>query len=523
MLGLIKIIVTILSLFIGLGAAYNFLGDKNRAMVANWIANWTHAGFDAAIPVLHALEGALGPITVAFVAAFKQYGGPIATDIQGAIAPVIRTGLDTSAAGLTSRGVSTPDNALQMAADALVDAFGFGISSAAVTAAFEAVFPEKLNTLNGVGPMLAQMAGFDEVQAAVRGPLYEAAFGHSLKYHFRSVFKPELPSEDDAVSWHARRFIDDTQLKKIFDYSGLKPEYEAPYIQSAYRAIQPRALATLFQDAPLDEALMKDLLEKAGIFPQHIQPLIVAFRENSVKNVRNQYLSAIETAAERGNLTPAEVDSALTTLNFSNQAKGWVHLTIATRKLQQLEEIYRKSVSEAYHYGLIADVDYVPHLQAIGINIADAQAHYAVDSIKKQGTALVAAQRQAAADARKLEAAAVHAALAEFEARTIDALALSVALIAAGMAPALAAFAVAIATARQQAKQVVLFGKLMTHHEAQLLREQILAIRKQATAKLLSPQEEQTQLEQVGVPTEDALAMVSKDFAQTYKVVLPYQ
>ena len=32
--------------------------------------------------------------------------------------------------------------------------------------------------------------------------------------------------EADAVSWHARRFLDDAALKKVFDVSGLKTEYE---------------------------------------------------------------------------------------------------------------------------------------------------------------------------------------------------------------------------------------------------------------------------------------------------------
>src|ERR1700681_1312219 len=183
MVALITLLAYVIGIAVALGVGYNALGDKNRAMVANWLANWTHAGFDSAIPVLHALETTLGPLTAAFVAAFQQFGGPIARDIQGAIAPVIRTGLDTSAAGLTAHGESTPDNALQMASDALVDAFGFGISSAGVTAAFEALFPEKLNVLNGAGPMLAEMAGFAEVQSSVRDPLYHNAFGKSLEYH----------------------------------------------------------------------------------------------------------------------------------------------------------------------------------------------------------------------------------------------------------------------------------------------------------------------------------------------------
>ena len=139
---------------------------------------------------------------------------------------------------LTQNGESTPDNAVATATAAMGEAYGFGMASAATTAFFEACLPEKLNVLNGAGPLLAKMAGFDEIAAAVRDPLYHNAFGRALDYHFRSIFKPELPNEGDAVEWHSRGLLTDDQLRTIFNYSGLKTEYETPFITSAYRAVQ---------------------------------------------------------------------------------------------------------------------------------------------------------------------------------------------------------------------------------------------------------------------------------------------
>ena len=510
MLGLIRIVVQLLSLLVALGFIYNHLGDKNRAMIANWLANWTHAGFDAAIPLLNGLEAALGPLTAAFVAAFNQYGGTIATDIQGAIAPVIRAGLNTAANGLTTAGQSTPDNALTMASDALVDAFGFGIGSAGATAAFEAVFPEKLNVLNGVGPMLAQMAGFDEVQAAVRGPLYENAFGKSLDYHFRSIFKPDLPNEADAVQWHSRRLILDPELRNIFNYSGLKPQYEQPFIDNAYRAVQPRALATLFQDTDVPYTAMKNALEFAGLRDQEIALMLPAFQWNAVKNVRAEYVSALVRSAELGTVTMAELVQELNTLGYSAAASDLIQLTVATRKELQLAELYRKSISEAYKTGQITDPQYVPSLQAIGISAADAQAHYAVDQIAKTGKVLAQALRAANRLAEERMHAAGQAAIAGYKAGTLDAVALDAALLAAGYDPMVAGFAVAVQTLKRTGNEVSVYGVTLPRAAAVLLREQVGALGVQVKAKLVTPAEALTALAGYGVPAANAQALVAE-------------
>jgi len=523
MVGLIRILISLAGLIIGLGAIYNALGDKNRAMVANWIANWTHAGFDASIPVLNALQTTLGPITAAFVAAFEQYGGPIATDVRAPIAAVARDAFQTSTLGLTTSGESTPDNALQVASDAMADAFGFGISSAAVTAAFEAVFPEKLNVLNGVGPALAKMAGFDEVAAAVRDPLYENAFGKSLQYHFRGVFKPDLPSEFDAVLWHGRRLLTDDQLRIVFKYSGLKAEYEDPFVKSAFRSVQPRAIATAIQDVPFPRDTMRELLEFGGYRDKDINLMLDAFEGASTRNVRNQYLSATVTAAERGTLTPAEVDSNLTDLNFSDQAKHWVQLTIATRKLEQLAELYRKSISEDYKYGLITDAQYVPSLEAIGIAQADADAHYAVDSAVKLGREAAIAAREAAREAAAVTRAASRAALLNYQVGNFDAAALAAALAVAGVPIAIIPYAVDVAVLRKQASQRMVYGKLVAPADAVLLRERVAAIKEQVIKKVLDIPTARAQLEAFGIPPTNAQDLVAAWAAQALKTPLPVQ
>lgn len=527
MLAAIEAIWDILLVALGIYSAvtitWSVLTDSQKAAVINSITNVTRAAIAGALSLLADGQPYIGPIIDAFENAFKTYGPGFSTKISAPLGDLAGSEFRSTEALLKTVGLSTPDNAVDTAAEAIRTAFGFGMSSAGVTAVFESLFPEKLNVLNGVGPMFAKMAGFDEVVEQIRDPLYENAFGKSAEYHYRSVFKPELPDEFDAVLWHGRGLLTDAQLKSIFNYSGLKPEYENAFIQSGYRAVQPRAIATAIQDTPFPRAEMQDLLKFNGYRDHDIQLMLDAFEGASTRNVRNQFLSATVTAAERGTLTPAEVDSALTDLNFSDQAKHWVQLTIATRKLEQLAELYRKSISEAYKFSLITDAQYVPALQAIGIAAADANAHYAIDSEAKLGHEAAAAARAAARLAAETTRAAAAAALANYHSHNIDEIALTAALGAAGVPLQVIPWAVDLAIVRRQASMRLIFGKQVAPQDAELLREQVAALKEQVIKKLLDTTSARTQLQNLGLPPTNVEDLLARWAAQALKTVLPVQ
>lgn len=482
---------------------------KLKAAVQAWWTSLILNALDVSIPVLSAAGAALNPIVTAFVAAFQANGGELRAAVEAPVAAVAEAAFNTSSANLTGAGASTPDNAIAQAGAAFAAAFGFGISSAAVTAAFEAAFPEKLNVLNGAGPMLAKMAGFDEVAAEVLGPLYRNAFGRSLEYHYRSIFKPELPNEADAVEWHARRKLSDAQLTTLFGFSGLKPEYETAFIESAYRGLNPRTFATMFVDEPIPTATIKDAAEFYGLRDDDVTFLLAAIDRNSTKNVRQQYLAAAVRSTELGTMTPAELDGVLTDLKFSDEAKSYVQLTVATRKLEQLAELYRKSISEAYRYGQITDDQYVPALEAIGIGAADAQAHYAIDSIALRGrTALAAARAEAKLEASRTRAA-TQAAVASYSAGTLDEAALSVALIAAGVDPEIAAFIVTVQTERRLGPITFVYGRELARNDALVLKEKVAAVEAQYKKQLIADADAYAALSALQIPDANAKALIA--------------
>ena len=503
------LVEAILALIAGVAIWNKLLTPNQKKLAGNLLTNFYAGAVDIAQPLLSAVESELQPIASAFLAAFQQYGGPIAQTIRQPIADVAHAAYSASAAGLAGKGPSTPDNALDTAATAFADAFGFGISSAAVTAAFEAAFPEKLNTLNGVGPMLANMAGFEEVAGEVLGPLYRNAFGRSLEYHFRSVFKPELPREADAVEWHSRRLLTDDQLRALFEFSGLKPEYETPFVASAYRGLNPRTFASMFVDETVPHDTITAAAQFYGLRDDDITFLLTALDRKSTQNVRQQYLAAVVRSAELGTITPAELDADLTQLGFSDDAKSWVQLTVATRRLEQLAELYRKSIAIGYETGQIADADYVPALEAIGITAADAQAHYAIDSMKLRGKNLVAAAHSAQKLETEQKRAGTAAAIADYHAGKIDDVALTAALVGLGVDAETAAFLAAIQVDRRAGSMVFLYGVELPRNQALLLRERVAAFENQYKKQLITDADVTAALAELGIPEQRALALIA--------------
>ena len=494
-----------------IAAAFEIIFDKRgKTRIANLLYNVVSGGLSIVVTTLTELEPQLQGIIAAFVSSFQNLGPALSATVAGPIGSLAASNFAAAEANLTPGGASTPDNAVAQAGAAFKQAFGFGLSSAAVAAAFEATFPEKLNVLNGAAPAIGNMAGFAEVTGEVLGPLYRNAFGRSLEYKYRSQFKPEYPDENDAVIWHARRLLTDAQLEVIFGVSGLKSEYEAPYVASAYRAVQPRALATLFQDTDVPVNAMKLALQFAGIRDQEIALMLPAFVWNATKNVRGEYISALVRSAELGTVSMQELTQELTTLGYSAAASDLIQLTVATRKELQLAELYRKSISEAYRYGTITDAQYVPSLEAIGIGAADAQAHYAVDSIAKTGKAAIAALKAEERLAAQRMRAAGQAAIAGYKSGTLDAAALEAALLLAGYDPVVAGFAVTVQTLKREGNEVFVYGATLPRSAAVLLREQVSALGVQVKAQLVTPAAALAALAGYGVPAANAQALVAE-------------
>lgn len=487
---------------------------RGKQRVGQFIANIVGGALDKAKPLLDDLAPALNALAGQFASAIRIHGAPIAATLGTEFQDLARTALETQRTALAKLGESTPDNAIDGAAEAFTVAFGSGLASHGVAVAFEALFPEKLNTLNGIAPILGEMAGFKDVAGFVLDPLYKSAFGKSLEYYYDSIFKPDFASEGDAVRWHSRRLMSEADLREVFKWSPLKEKYEQAFVDSAYVPVSPRALATAYVDVKFPREAVRKMMEFAGNRDADIETMLDAFEIRSTNNVRNQYLAALITASEKGIMTDADLDAGLDELQYADTAKHFIHLTIATKKLEQLDQLYRKSVSEAYKFGLISDADYVPHLEAIGIAEADANAHYAVDSIAKRGKEALEAAREAKTEAAREQGAAVRAALAQYSAGIVNEAGLAADLALAGLSAPLIAYAVSIANARRAGSLVLIHGRRLDPAGAEVLRREVAAIGEQTVKALITPEVAIAQLAGLQVPGPIREALAAKWAAQ---------
>jgi hypothetical protein len=497
---MLAIIGWLTTIAVTLYGVYSCLTPSGKTYVQNFILNVYSGAVENIQPLLKLLGVQLQPIEQSIVSAFQQYGPAIAADLNAPLTALAQTTLTATTAAIATLPASTPENAIAGAAEAFAAAFGNGLSSAGVAALFEAIFPEKLNTLNGLAPMIAQMAGFREVARYVLDPLYSNAFGTSLEYKYRSQFTPDFPTEGEAVDWNARGLATGWSIDDVFAVSGLKTQFRAAKIAAGYRPVQPRLFTTLLADQTFPTAQVQSALTFAGYRPADIAFLLPALEFNSTKDVRAAYLSAMIRSVELGTDTPANLSAAMASMGYSSDAQNYVQLTVAERKLQQLAELYRKSISEGYSYGTISDADYVPSLEAIGIGAADAEAHYAVDSIKKTGKELTAETRAAARLASQRTSAAVKAAIAEFRTGSLTSLELGAALVAAGLDPLVATYATTAQVARLSGPQVYIYGQELTRDAANSLRLKVSAVGKQVTAGLTSVADAMSTLAANGVP-----------------------
>ena len=400
-------------------------------------------------------------------------------------------------------------------------AFGFGVASAAVTALFEAVFPEKLNTLNGAGPMLAQIAGFEEVAKAALGPLYENAFGKSLEYLYKSVYQPDYPDEADATIWYARGLLGPDDLGEVFKYSGLKKKYEAAYLASAYRPVSPFIMARATASGALTIDDINSVLQFGGYRPDDIKRLQKAFADLAIAPERTAAVNAFTLAAVAGLYSGPDIATELNTLGVIPTAVPFIVKEIGYKRMLKLAELYEKSVSEGYRYGTVTDAEYIPDLENIGLGSDYASARYGVDSILKTGKAANAAAAAAARLANARVKANVKTISEEFLKGATDVAVLTAQLATSGLDPTIAAFLIEYLQAKQLAGVDFAFGVYGTKQQIVLLREKVAAVQQQVQKAGATEAFALATLASLNIPTSYAQALVSAWLAYGQKIIAP--
>jgi hypothetical protein len=412
-------------------------------------------------------------------------------------------------ANLVANKTSNPAGIDALATSALEEASALGVGSRLVTLIFELFLPKSLNFMNWLGPTLAQFSGYDEIVALWRNPLLRAAIGNLSTYKANAEFLTVAPAAQEARAMLARRLIPQADATKIEGWGGTMVEYQAAQEQNAYRPVPPFLLARAAEAGAIPVTTLTSLLQFAGFRDGDISTLETAYAALALAPYQQQYLVAAVRSTELGTMTPQDLGGVMDDISLNQDQQALVQLTVATRKLEQLAELYRRSISEAYKYGLVTDAQYVPELEAIGIGAADAQAHYAIDSIAKTGKAAAAELRAEARLAAQQQRGGINAAVAEYKAGTTTAAELGAALLLLGVDPTVAAFIVTVQEQRKLGPAVFVYGVELPRAQALVLREKVSALGRQVTAGLVAPADALTALAANNVPDANAEALVA--------------
>jgi hypothetical protein len=479
------------------------------AIIKATVTNAVNAFIQATPGLMSTLAADLQPLATQIETAVTTVGGGIRAALEPGLASIGTQAFNTIAESLGGNKDVTPDQWETIAGKLFGDAAGFGLSSFAVSAAFESIFPEKLNTLNSVGPLLATLAGFEEVTHAGIAPMLYAYVAQPARYDANSKARSLLPDLMTARIMLSRRLITQDQFNTLVAYAGLSPDWVAADTSLSYRPIQARALATAIVDTPFPTSTMTAILEDNGFSDSNVNFLLGVLQYNSTKNLRNSYISETLTAYGDGVVSDSELNQILTSQGWSDDA-----VTMATnralimRRVKLATEVSSQVVS-LVTAGLLTPDEGLQQLEAAGV--VDWQANLKITLATTKAELQQA--RQSAAAAAKLELTRqrnlTRAAIAEYERGAIDDAGLTVALAALGLDPTLVASVLAVETAKRAGKLKFVYGQFLTPENAKVLTEKVAAYEAQFKASQIDLATVTNALASLNIPDAQAKALIA--------------
>ncbi|HEY2675457.1 MAG TPA: hypothetical protein VGI65_00710 [Steroidobacteraceae bacterium] len=389
----------------------------------------------------------------------------------------------------------------------LTEAMTFGMAAHWAAYAAELVDPGKHVGLNSSAAMLAGFAGFDELMKGIIGVEVRQAIAVPHAYKINAQARATMPNMGAALGMHARRKISDGEVQTLLGYAGLNRDWVAPTLAASYRPIQPRALATAIQDTPFPRDQMQEILEDNAYSPEHVTFFLDLLEYNSTKNVRNAYISEAIAAYKAGVMPDAELDDILTAVGWSDQAKQFVRSRALLQRRVTLAAAAEKQIVPQVQNGTLSVEQGLQQLEAAGVQPWYAELETTLAGVR---ATIAAAKKELAAEARltlQRQHAGQRTAIADYQAGVLDDAALAAALLALGIDPLIAASVVATQSATRAGRMRLVYGQLLSPHDAKVLEERVAAIAQQVKDQLIDFAQARTQLQglQVDAPEINAL------------------
>lgn len=412
----------------------------------------THGAVSAAVPAISDLAKTLPDIVKQTQSILTPLASPLVDSLKDSMAVVAKSGFDKVSSGLLAKTKAGPEDWEANAAEAVGDAFGFGLASFLTSTAFEECLPKDANSLNGLGSILATMAGLEEVTGAALGPLFEATITRGARYSFNRKLRNLFPVPQAGAELYARRLITQVQLKNLFALAGLHPDFEDATVKAAFRPVRPMALASLGDDLNFDWNKLRDAMRFSGNREADIDLMVLAFQEKALKSYKSAARAAVLANYEAGIVADLDLASDLDAIDQATDQRTLVHMTALDKRLLAITKDYLADWDAQVEAGEISIVQYQTALHGLGIvdPVLSALVAKAEGKISARGFRQELAAQTLAAHRTQL--LAVQAAMTGYKNRKLDEKQLVAALLAAGVGAAQAALYLELAKARGQKK-----------------------------------------------------------------------
>lgn len=483
---------------------------KGVEKVANFVGNVTRGSLKIVTPLLNDLEADLGPIVGAFAGALKTTGAGIKADIEEPLREFAGAAFDVLQGSLDGKTNIKPGQWSDIASTMLADATVFGLGSWAVTGAFESLFPEKLNSLNSLGPMLATLAGFEEVSKQAIGPLLTAGVGIPSRYDANSRFRSILPTATVAMALYARGIIDAATRDQLVSFGGIAPEHVASEQTGAYHGYSPRALLRVIESGLFTQDEIQDELTFSGMRPASQARMLKAAPYLATQPYRSELRNSLHAAFVAGLLSETEltdqVDAAESNLDRDNLILLRVRLDKRVAAIKELANAYQIQylghlIDLTTYQNLLAGLGLQADTENNLLAVAEAKANAAIErQLEAEERAL---ERQTKADLRKV-------AIRNFKNGSIDAASLALQLEATGLSTVQTVAWTDLAALEQAGAARYLYGQLLDPTDFKLLSERVSAIETQYKKGLIPLISARQQLVDLKIDGHELAALLAK-------------
>jgi hypothetical protein len=363
--------------------------------------------------------------------------------------PFIADILALRAKHLSNLGNVKPCDEVAGAVEFIADAMQLGVASHWAAIAGELIPGTKHVGTTQFAAFISEFAGFKDIAKVLLDPELNALIRIPHTYCSNAQARSILPDLHNLNELHARGLIDDATWFNNIPYTGIQDAFAAPLDAMAHRAAQPFALLRGLGLLNVDTTPAVAAMQFGGFRTADIDTLVAAGKRQGLQPLINATVAQFVTLAGEGLMNDTDLTNNLQSLNLTADAINLILQRVHIEQTRGLAKSFKTELDIQALDGQLNLTDYRNALASIGYDPAHVDVFAGVANVRIEKATLAAEARAAAAEARQARQLAVNASMQEYRRGAIEAAQLTAQLIAAGVAPDVAAGYLALASVQR--------------------------------------------------------------------------